>query len=417
MTSESQDPGEPQGMGELLESLEQIKPLVRGDVIDGIVMRADHDGILVNIGHKSEGIIPPGEMTSLRREDSQIPSIGDEIVAYVIKGESAERAAILSIDKAIGEQGWSKLQKALETGKYLVGTITGFNRGGSMVEVEGVQAFVPMSQIVTVPRDTLQQIRDENDTGVDSTSPGESTSEPGNLQSDQETKGSTGLEYVGKKIELKVLELNRSRNRAILSERQAVQDQREKNKAELIKELKLDEIRRGIVTGLSTFGAFIDLGGADGLVHISELSWSPVSSPDEILTIGQEIDVKILKVDSVNNKIALSLKQTQPEPWDNIDEQLNVGDIVNGTIERNDLITEELHAHLKNDLKLSKLDKLFQVIIKCAVFEFLYKPKISTNIIIKEYLNASNFFIDDSQTKYLNALLDKISKKIRISNE
>ena len=90
---------------------------------------------------------------------------------------------------------------------------------------------------------------------------------------------------------------------------------------------------------------------------------------------------------------------------------------MNGTIERNDLINEELHTHLKNDLKLSKLDKLFQVIIKCAVLEFLYKPKISTNIIIKEYLNASNFFIDDSQTKYLNALLDKISKKIRISNE
>jgi len=94
-----------------------------------------------------------------------------------------------------------------------------------------------------------------------------------------------------------------------------------------------------------------------------------------------------------------------------------IKDVVNGTIERNDLITEELHTHLKNDLKLSKLDKLFQVIIKCAVFEFLYKPKISTKIIIKEYLNASNFFIDDSQTKYLNALLDKISKKIRISNE
>ena len=94
-----------------------------------------------------------------------------------------------------------------------------------------------------------------------------------------------------------------------------------------------------------------------------------------------------------------------------------IKDVVNGTIERNDLINEELHTHLKNDLKLSKLDKLFQVIIKCAVFEFLYKPKISTKIIIKEYLNASNFFIDDSQTKYLNALLDKISKKIRISNE
>ena len=332
MTSESQDPGEPQGMGELLESLEQIKPLVRGDVIDGIVMRADHDGILVNIGHKAEGIIPPGEMTSLRREDSQIPSIGDEIVAYVIKGESAERAAILSIDKAIGEEGWSKLQKALETDKYLVGTITGFNRGGSMVEVEGVQAFVPMSQLVTVPRDTLQQIRDKNDTGTVGTDPEESAVESETVQPGQETRDSVELEYIGKEIELKVLELNRSRNRAVLSERQAVQEQREKNKAELIKELKLDEIRRGIVTGLSTFGAFIDLGGADGLVHISELSWSPVSSPEEILTIGQEIDVKILKVDSVNNKIALSLKQTQPEPWDNIDEQLNVGDIVNGTI-------------------------------------------------------------------------------------
>ena len=94
-----------------------------------------------------------------------------------------------------------------------------------------------------------------------------------------------------------------------------------------------------------------------------------------------------------------------------------IKDVVNGTIERNDLINEELNTHLKDDLKLSKLDKLFQVIIKCAVFEFLYKPKISTNIIIKEYLNASNFFIDNSQTKYLNALLDKISKKIRISNE
>jgi len=133
-------------------------------------------------------------------------------------------------------------------------------------------------------------------------------------------------------LTLKVLEVNRSRNRAILSERQAIQDQRELRKAKLIEELTEGEVRRGKVTGISSFGAFVDLGGADGLVHISELSWTPVGSPEEVVKVGDELDVYVLRVDAENKKIALSLKRLQREPWETVNERFQVGDVVDATV-------------------------------------------------------------------------------------
>jgi small subunit ribosomal protein S1 len=336
-------------MEELLDSIEPMKPLVRGDVVEGVVMRADPEGILINVGHKAEGVIPPGEMRSLSRDDAEMPNVGDDIVAYVIRGESAEGAAILSLDKAIGEQGWMTLQKALESGENLNGRIVGFNRGGCIVDVVSIQGFVPMSQLMSVSRNELRRIREASEShtsaeegqGSEGQDPEAQDAEAQDAEAQdaeaqdaepQEPVESPEERYIGNEIEVKVLELNRNRNRAILSERQAVQGQRESRKAKLIGELAVGERRHGTVSGISSFGAFVDLGGADGLVHISELSWTPVRSPEDVVRVGQEVDVQVLSVDAVNNRIALSIKRLQPEPWETIHEHINVGDIVDATI-------------------------------------------------------------------------------------
>ena len=331
MTGEFQDVTEVQDMGELLDSMKPMKPLVRGDVVEGIVMRSDGEGILVNIGHKAEGLVPPGEMKTVSRGDAEQPKVGDELVAMVIKGESAEGAAILSIDRAVGEMGWRVLEKALESGAVVSGKILGFNRGGSIVEVEGVQGFVPMSQLMSVSRDAFREFQQPAPEPAPEPA-AEEGAEEGAEKTEEPPKEPPENPHIGKVLDLKVLEVNRGRNRAILSERQAIQELREVRKIKLIEELREGERRRGKVTGISSFGAFVDIGGADGLVHISELSWTPVGSPQEVVKVGEEVDVYVLRVDAVNKKIALSLKRLQPEPWETINEQFHIGDIVDATV-------------------------------------------------------------------------------------
>ena len=325
MSSPVQDAGSAQSMSELLDSMEPLKTLRRGDVVEGLVMRADSDGIFVNIGHKAEGVVPPAEMRTLDPSALQELKVGDEIVTLVVRAETAEHAAILSIDRAIGEEGWRVLEKAMEVEKTLEGTIAGFNRGGAIVEVEGVQGFVPMSQLVSVSRAHFREIQEPRIATETEKQDGEGEPADG-------PKRDPLAEDVGKVLQLKVLEVNRGRNRAIFSERQAVQEWRDEQKAKLIQELSEGEVRRGVVTGISTFGAFVDLGGADGLIHISELSWNPVNSPEEVVMVGEELDVFVLRVDAENNKIALSLRRLQPEPWETINDRYQAGDIVDATI-------------------------------------------------------------------------------------
>tara|TARA_Y100000590_G_scaffold293068_1_gene330061 strand:- start:4123 stop:5382 length:1260 start_codon:yes stop_codon:yes gene_type:complete len=323
-----------QDMGQLLESFSSMDPVRRGDIVEGVVMSADKDGILVSFGHKAEGFVPAREMSSLSQLTGNLPKVGDDIVTVVLRTETGERPAILSIDKATGEQSWRELTNLAESDGTIHGTIIGFNRGGAIVDVEGVQGFVPASQLSTVSRDRFKQDGGETDivnsgvSEIDSDNEIEGQDEP----SEASNQSVEVDEEIGKKIKLRVLEVNRSRNRAIFSERDSVQAKRDEIKDKLIEDLEPGVIVKGKVSGISSFGAFVDIGGADGLVHISELSWSQVERPDEIVAVGQELDVYVLKADNETKKIALSLKRLTPEPWENLSDQLSVNDVVDATI-------------------------------------------------------------------------------------
>ncbi|MBT3942174.1 MAG: S1 RNA-binding domain-containing protein [Chloroflexi bacterium] len=290
-------------MADLLDEYMPSRALRRGDIIDGRVMRHDHDGLLVNIGHKSEGVVLSKEMRTLSEEDVADLTVGEEVIAYVLNPEGHDGSAVLSIDRARGEQGWRVLEKAMEVEETVTGKIVGSNRGGAVVESEGVQGFIPLSQLVGKARELYV--------------PGGEDPKEG---------------FIGMDIEFKVIELNRRRNRAIFSERSALQAWKMSQKKRLVEELNEGDVVKGRVTGISSFGAFVDLGGADGLIHISELSWEPVKSPEDVVTIGDELDVHVLRVDRDNLKIALSLRRLGPEPWETIEEKYAVGQTVNGTV-------------------------------------------------------------------------------------
>jgi small subunit ribosomal protein S1 len=279
--------------------------LRRGDIIDGIVLDAARDGLLVDIQQKSEGWVPIRETRLLTDEegDDALPKIGDEVILYVSRPEGPDGYPVLSIDRARGEHGWRDLEKAREAEETVKGRIIGSNRGGAVIQVKGVQGFVPLSQLVGPARDLYVG---------DGAPP-----KPG---------------FVGMEIDCKILELNRRRNRAIFSERAALEAINHMHKMRLVQELEEGDIRRGRVAGISSFGAFIDLGGADGLVHISEMSWSSVNRPDDVVKLGEDLDVLVLKVDRESLKIALSMKRLMPEPWENIENQLSVGQIVEGKV-------------------------------------------------------------------------------------
>lgn len=262
-------------------------------------MRVDSDGILVSVGHKSEGVVPQREMRTVTPKTAAHYQVGETIQVLVLDASYSEGGALLSIDKARGEASWGILEELVESGGTVEATITGYNRGGAVVDVDGLQAFIPLSQTIIT-------------TGADH---------------------ETGLAArVGETVTAKVLEVNRRRNRAVLSERAAHREQREDVKDQLLDNLQEGETRHGRVTGVSSFGAFVDLGGADGLIHISEMSWSPVASVDEVVAVGQEVDVYILRVDRETRRIALSLRHLQPTPWEKVGGQLQLDQLVTGTI-------------------------------------------------------------------------------------
>ena len=263
MAPETQD-NSPQDMQQLLEEMD-FKILRRGEVVEGSIMRVDSDGIFLDIGHKEEGFVPMGEMKTINREELAKLAEGDSLIAFVMRPDSQD-GPILSVDRARGEEGWREIQKFMEQDQPVEGVIVGFNRGGCILEVANVQGFVPMSQLITISRDVFKQ----------------DSSESGEPRSDD----SIGKDLVGNTLTVKVLEVNRSRNRAIFSERSALQEQRDEQKAVLIEKLEEGEVRKGVVTGISNFGAFVDLGGADGLIHISEMSWSMVESPEDLVKVG-----------------------------------------------------------------------------------------------------------------------------------
>lgn len=290
-------------MDELIEEFLPHKPLKRGEILDGKVMSVNDNGLLIDIGYKSEGFIPTREMKTLVSDEDKDINIGDEVIAYVVNPETNSGSSVLSIDRARGEQGWRVLEKAMQNDEPCFGVILSANRGGAVVESEGVQGFIPLSQLVGPSRELF-------------VNGGEPPKEG----------------FVGMKIQFKIIELNRRRNRAIFSERVALEAERKVLKKKLLDNLKEGDVVKGRIVGVSNFGAFVDLGGADGLIHISELSWGPVKNPEDFVTVGTDMDVYVLKIDRETLKIALSLRRLTPEPWEQIQSGLEIGQKVTGTI-------------------------------------------------------------------------------------
>ena len=300
-----------------LDSSTDFKTLRRGEVIEGSIMAIQRDGVIVDLGSKSEGVIPPHEMHSLGADPMSKVEVGEKVLVYVMQPESDQGQVTLSIDRARGERGWRVLQTRFEEGEAFDGEVTGFNKGGLLVNVEGVHAFVPLSQVVGVRPDV---------------------------------EGEGGLaSAVGKQLRLKVIEINRRRNRVILSERAALQEWRSQQKDRLLAELKEGEVRKGRVSSVRSFGVFIDLGGADGLAHLSEVSWDRNKTPEEMYKIGDEVDVYVMKVDPETKKIALSLRRAQPEEWDLIVDKYQVGRVVPGMVTK--LVTFGAFARIEGPVE------------------------------------------------------------------
>jgi len=304
LKSETVEPAQPMSLMEefLNDPSLEYKALKYGDVMDGVIMRIDRDEILVDIGSKSEGIVPSREFSSLNSEEKDALAIGESILVFVVQPENLEGQAVVSIDKARQEKSWRRLQELYEANDAIQAEVTNYNKGGLLVNLDGVRGFVPASQV--------SEIRGGDDA----------------------SKQADMAKLIGTKLNLKVIEINRHRNRLILSERQAMQERRDEMKEKLIEELKEGEVRKGRVSSICDFGAFVDIGGADGLVHLSELSWSRVRHPSEILRVGQEVEVAVLGINPQERKIALSLKRTQAEPWSQVGDKYEVGQLVRGAI-------------------------------------------------------------------------------------
>lgn len=286
----------------LADPAHDYRNLQYGDTVDGTIMRIDKDEVLVNIGAKAEGFVPIREMQSLTQEDRADLKPGDTLLVFVVQAEDREGRAILSIDKARQERSWRVLQQTYESGDVIDAKVINYNKGGLLVNLDGVRGFVPSSQVSTISRGPETQ------------------------------KQSDMAKLVGQSLSLKVIEINRNRNRLILSERQAAQEVREGRKGELLSALKEGDVRTGVVTSVCDFGAFVDIGGADGLVHLSEISWSRVKHPSEVLKPGDKVQVYVLGIDNDRKRIALSIKRTQNEPWVTINDRYQLGQTVNATI-------------------------------------------------------------------------------------
>lgn len=278
------------------------KTLKYGDVMEGIVMHKDREELLVDIGSKAEGIVPAKEYSSLSEDEKEALAVGDSILVFVVQPENQEGHPVVSIDRARQEKSWRRLQERHEANDVIEAEVTNYNKGGLLVNLDGVRGFVPASQVTEI------------------------------RGGDEASKQADMARLIGTSLPLKVIEINRHRNRLILSERQAVQERRDAMKEKLIEELTEGEVRTGTVSSICDFGAFVDIGGADGLVHLSELSWSRVRHPSEVLKVGDEVQVYVLGINAEEKKIALSIKRTQPEPWSRVATSYEVGQLVKGTV-------------------------------------------------------------------------------------
>lgn len=290
-------------MAALFEEAYDYRYPRRGDIRQGVVLSIEADRMVVDIRAKRDAIVPESDLKRLKERELSAIDIGDEIPVCVLRPHDDEGNVVVSVNLALIHQDWQRALQFFERGEVYEGTISNRNKGGLIVPFGRLNGFVPASQLVSMPRYVSH-----------------------------ERKMARLSEFIGETLPLKIIEVNRSRRRLIFSERAAKREWREQQKEQLMNELYEGEVRRGIVSSLCDFGAFVDLGGADGLVHISELAWHRVKHPSEVLSVGDEVDVYILRLDYERKRIGLSIKRLQPDPWTLVDEKYHLDQLVRGTI-------------------------------------------------------------------------------------
>lgn len=274
-----------------------IKVFAEGDIIAGEVVRIDRDEVLVDVGYKSEGVIPIKELSVKGNiNPEEVVSVGEEIVAFVLQKEDQEGRLILSKKRADQEKTWADVEKKVQEGGSVKGKVVEAVKGGLILDI-GLRGFLPASLI------ELSRVKDLK-------------------------------QYIGRELECKVIEMNRFRNNVVLSRRALLEKSRDEERKKLLAKLKKGEILPGRISNITTYGAFVDLGGIDGLIHISELSWSKITHPEEVVSIGDEVKVQVLEVDEARGRVSLGLKQTQEDPWRKEIEKYSLDDIVEGKVDR-----------------------------------------------------------------------------------
>src|SRR5438105_14926779 len=274
---------------------EAFKTPNHGDIVDGVVVRVDPDEVLVDIGAKAEGVISSKELGFRGDADVQDLEPGSQIKVFVLQPENEEGNVVLSLRRARAETTWLTAAEKQQTGDVIEADVREQNKGGLIVNVLGLRGFLPSSQVARAYAGNLENL-------------------------------------VNQRIPVKILEVNRKRNRLIVSQKAAEDEDRARKREDLFSRLGVGDEVTGTVSGLTSYGAFVDIGGADGLIHISELSWDRVSKVTDVLQLGEEVTVKVIKLDPEQTRISLSLRQLQQDPWERLVQSMPVGSIVEGQV-------------------------------------------------------------------------------------
>ncbi|MEZ4662171.1 MAG: S1 RNA-binding domain-containing protein [Caldilineaceae bacterium] len=277
----------------------------RGDLREGTVVEVRPHELLVNIGVKRDGVVPQADLSRLDPDFVQNLQVGQSVTVVVSRTSDDDGSFVLSIADALQEQDWIMAQELLDSGEITTHSVIGYNKGGLTVEFNHLRGFVPASHVIDMPRNMTEDAR----------------------RSELESR-------TGDEMRLKVIEVERRRRRLVMSQMLAEREYRAQQKEDLFRTLSVGDVLEGEVRGMRPFGAFVDIGGADGLLHVSEIDWAPVGHPQDVLRKGQKVQVRVIRLDPEKQQIALSRKRVLPNPWEGIEERYHSGDVVKATVTR-----------------------------------------------------------------------------------
>jgi small subunit ribosomal protein S1 len=286
----------------LLEQSFKFSIPERGDLMTGAILAIDGQGLIVDVGFKHNAVVPRSDLERMPGVEFKV---GQDISLVITQLEDQEGNLVASVSQARQGEDWIRAEEVMNTGEIFEAEVIDANRGGLIIPFGNLRGFVPASHVADLPRGMSEEDRKDY-----------------------------MVQFRGRKVLVKIIEVNRKRRRLVMSQRDAQRERRDTHKVSLLEELQEGQVCKGVVSGLRDFGAFVDLGGADGLIHISELAWSRVKHPKELLTVGQEVDVYILRLDQDTRRIGLSLKRLQPNPWSLVDTMYHVGQLVEGVVSR-----------------------------------------------------------------------------------